>query len=790
MIVGEAPGKNEDEGGKPFIGRSGELLDKFLATANLHRDEVYITNAVLCRPPNNKTPTKSQIKKCNEYLLARIKLVRPKIIITLGAVALQAVAGLTGIRKLRGKPIQYNDMFILPTYHPAFVLRDAKFEPIVHADFKVVRQLLDYGGLPEEKNANIILVNSKTPFNAMMRDIRRNQYLSFDIETTGLYPWAEDAEVVSIGFGTKHAQWVIPLFHTDTAWHDPQLIVEKLDDIIEGKRLIMHNGKFDSLWMLVHFGVLWRIHFDTMLAQYAIDENSLRSLKILAQRYFDAPDWDIDLDEKQGATTLSKLKKYHGHDLYYTYQLWLYLREKLRMRPSIQKLFFQLLMPVANMFVEAEERGVAVDMKKFDEVEEQLRTEINTTKKKLDKLAPGINWRSPQQVRELLFEDLGIKPLDRTASGQPSTSESVLKRIDHPITNTLMKYRGLDQQLKMFIDGWKPYFVDGRLHPSFKIDGTVTGRPSCENPNLQQVPRDPKIRSLIIATKNWVLVDSDLSQAEMRIAAELSNDPVLLQLFFENQDVHWTTAINEIARGGGMAKLVKETACDHLKLKNVTYSKGIEALLEMGPDTAIELRNEWKELRKKAKAVNFGYLYGMWWRKFLIYARDNYGIKLTEREAQESRQSFFHTYPKLNDWHERQRAFAAENGYVPMLSGRRRRLPRAMDKEDSYERAEALRQAINAPVQGFASDLNLMAAVCLHRKYGRDVYNPIGTVHDSVLQEVHKDHIDVIVPDIIRTMQKPPTLKKLGVDLRVPIVAEAELGPWGAAEKWRGEVYA
>src|SRR5690606_33465551 len=196
-------------------------------------------------------------------------------------------------------------------------------------------------------------------------------------------------------------------------------------------------------------------------------------------------------------------------------------------------------------------------------------------------------------------------------------------RIDHPCTEALLRFRAAKQQLSFFIDGWKPFLHKQTrgwyLHPSFKLHGTVTGRLSCEHPNLQQVPRDPRIRSLISAEEGWTLIQCDLSQAELRIAAELARERNMIHAFVNGIDVHWLTGIREIARGGGQKDLVISTACQLAKKDDMAYSDAIELLIKAGHEACIEINKEWKELRKKAKAINFGYLYGMWWKKFKVY---------------------------------------------------------------------------------------------------------------------------------------------------------------------------
>lgn len=575
---------------------------------------------------------------------------------------------------------------------------------------------------------------------------------------------------------------------------------ERRDDFM----LIAHNGKFDLLWTWVHLGVKWEVDFDTMLAHYLLNENMRHGLKYLAQVYCGAPDWEIDLTEKQGMNVpLKKHCKYLAHDLYYTRELRFVFGKMLREDWEVKRVFDKIMMPCANLFIEVEYDGVFIDMDQFGEAEEVLREQYETALAELKQWEPEyvldakgkqqpFNWGSPPQLAKLLFEDLGIKPLDKTAAGNPSTSESVIKRIDHPCTEALLRFRAAKQQLSFFIDGWKPFLHKQSrgyyLHPSFKLHGTVTGRLSCEHPNLQQVPRDPRIRSLISAEKGWTLIQYDLSQAELRIAAELARERNMIHAFVNGIDVHWMTALREIARGGGLVDLIMGTAKTLNDGKKLSYSDAIELLLKAGHDAAIQVNKEWKEYRKKAKAVNFGYLYGMWWKKFKIYARDNYGVIITDEEAEQSRVTFFDNYPDLPDWHKRQKKYARRHGYVKSLSGRKRRLPEAKHADDTPERRAAERQAINSPVQSFANEVNLMAALQLRKEYGRDVVKICGTVHDSVLFRVRNDMVDEVYHRMLEIMRWPELMDVFGIRMSVPIEADGEVGPWGKGvtlERWK-----
>jgi DNA polymerase I-like protein with 3'-5' exonuclease and polymerase domains len=795
-------------------GRTEDAIDYIISPLR-KKYEVWHISVLESDPKNGKAATKTEIRNARDRVFEAIEGF--KYVVIVGNTPLQLVTGKAGISKLRGKPLKQDGYIFLPMNNPGIIRHDDKQETLLNADLQFLDDMVQFGGIPETKELDFRIVMCDDDIDEMLEDL--HGAVSYDIETTQLYPWqtqhfnektgewVKDPEpkIVSIGFGTARHQWCIPINHPQSPW--TQVEVEEMLDEINERRddfmLIAHNGKFDLLWTWVYLGVKWEVDFDTMLAHYLLDENMRHGLKYLAQVYCGAPDWEIDLTEKQGTNVpLKRHCKYLAHDLYYTRKLRYVFGKMLKDDPEVKRVFDKIMMPCANLFIEVEYDGVFVDIDQFDEAEEVLREQYETALAELKEWEPEyvidakgkerpFNWGSPVQLAKLLFEDLGIKPLDRTAAGNPSTSESVIQRLDHPCTNALLRFRAAKQQLSFFIDGWKPFLHKQSrgyyLHPSFKLHGTVTGRLSCEHPNLQQVPRDPRIRSLISAEKGWTLIQCDLSQAELRIAAELARERNMIHAFNNGIDVHWLTAIREIARGGGLVELVMATA-KKLNGSKLSYSDAIELLIKAGHEACIEVNGEWKEYRKKAKAVNFGYLYGMWWKKFKIYARDNYGVIISDEEAEASRVTFFDNYPDLEPWHKRQRKYVRRHGYVKSLSGRKRRLPEARSADDTPERRAAERQAINSPVQSFANELNLMAAIQLRKEYGRDVVKICGTVHDSVLFRVRNDKVEEVYYRMLEIMRWPELMDEFDIEMSVPIEADGEIGPWGKGKpfnKWK-----
>ncbi len=208
----------------------------------------------------------------------------------------------------------------------------------------------------------------------------------------------------------------------------------------------------------------------------------------------------------------------------------------------------------------------------------------------------------------------------------------------------------------------------------------------------------------------------------------------------------------------------------------------MQILSLLGTPVAKELSSKIKEARKKGKSVSFGLLYGMGASKFQVYARDKYDVILSETEAEAFRTRFFNLYSSLLDWHDRQRRKVREMGYIRSPLGRMRRLP-GIYSSNKMERAIAERQAINSPVQGFASDLTVTSALAIHQ-LPREYIRLVGTIHDAILMEVREDKVEEILPQVKHIMEHPPILEEFGVKVTVPIIAELTVGPWGAGKEF------
>lgn len=759
MLVGEAPGKREDDINKPFSGQAGEVLDSLLHEAGVKRKDVYITNAVRCRPPKNRKPKASEIKACSYWMDYELKEVNPKYVMLLGGVALKIFSELRkdSITTVRGRFFKIGDYQVFPTFHPASVLYDENKRAILKVDWENFWKAVRDDRVENKPRFNPITVDTKDCLSRCLQDLRDNQVISFDLETGSLNPWSNNLTVMA-GFGTRNNQWVIPLNHRECRLRIPEAkLFRELAGILNDKKVITQNGKFDTLWVKVKYGVDIKISHDTMIMSYLLDENTPNGLKFLASTYFGAPDYDISKEEKTGAGQLATLVEYNANDVYYTRRLFFLFRDKLRDDNRLWRFYKHVMIPAIEVFREVEYNGIYLDPQRLKELEETLIKGLQKVSRKLSKYG-SINWNSTQQVADLLFNQMDIKPLAYTSTGNQSTAEPVMKRLarDHEVASLILKYREFFKSSSTFVSSWKEKAESNRLHPTFNLiriyeregsKGTVTGRLSCTNPNLQQVPRDPKLRSVLQAPEGWTFVEADLSQIELRIVAMLSGDRAMKSVFQTGGDIHTKTAIE-------------------ISGVDLSGQKGFEA----------------KEWRKKAKATNFGFVYGMGVEKFIDYARDKYEIDFSWEEGEQIRERFFTTYKDLRPWHEKQKRIARINGYVRCLSGRIRHLP-DIESPDKALRASAERKAINSPVQGLASDITLMAAIEIHNKSPHDKVRIVGTVHDSILLEVKNEYLDRALPKIKSVMEKPQLFDTLGLNPTVPIIAEVSVGPWGSGIK-------
>lgn len=762
MVINSYASEQDEEEGAAVMPSS--LSDR-LSSIGVDPQSVYYTNAIKCACPRGTKYKVGDIKKCKVHLDKEIEEVKPEYILILGAQAMKATID-GSITELNGVMVEKNGIKYMPSYSPGIVYRDPGKAPFVDKAMNNFRSMLEGSleGLPE---LDIRIITNMRQLRRAFAHLMENNYLrlSYDIETTGLVRFED--EINLFGFGNDEVQYIIPLEAKFSPLRGFRAAQKKiLTTAIKWlnkntKTLIAGNGKFDDLFLKYKFGVKPNLSFDVVLASHILNENTPNGVKENAVLECNAPDWDVDKDLKTGNyKTREKYLEYLtylGYDIFYEYRLYKVFHKKLKQDRALMKLFFHLYMPGIISYETVEEHGVFIYPQQFKKVRKHLESERDKIEKVLRKMAGhDVNWNSPAQIQKLLYEELGLPIIERTDSGAPSTSEATLNQLrdKHPIIDQILKYRGVNIQISHFIDGWINRMWGRRLFPNFKLHGTVTGRTSCTDPNLQQVPRDPIIRNLVGAPDGWSVVEIDYSQAELRIAAIMSGDQTMKRIYQTGGDIH--THTYEMITG-----------------EKVSDDKYVR-----------------KEQRKKAKSVNFGFVYGMGWKKFKDYARDTYGVDLTEKEAEQWRKKFFEAYPALPKWHSKQRRIVQSMGQVRNPIGRLRRLP-DIYSTDKSKKAEAERQSINSPVQGFGSDLTILGmseimgnAQYYHKEYVLDKsqFYVIGTVHDATLFEVKNEYLEEFCYKAKSILENPKALEDVfHFETDVPIVADVAVGKsWGA----------
>lgn len=768
MIVGDNPNYLEDNKGEYGHGNPQKLLLELLHAAGISYSECYYTPAVKCRKGDKGKVSATQLKECKEYLFQELEDVKPDFVLTLGATALKALTNKAKITEIHGQVIEHKLGFkVLPTFHPAMSLRDPRFWDSIHADFRRFGKIIKGEELTQH-NLKYKRITTESGLSEVLKAIKTSRVVAYDLETNGLQMRYRTSEIGQTVIATFRMVYVVE--HEEFSKDQMDKFHLQAKTKMSGKVVVGQNAKFDNLWLHYRHGVRFPLTFDTMLASHLLDENSPNGLKQNARSILEAEDWDVDLKVKKGEGLTEEQKedraRYAAWDGYYTIRLYKHFKSKLEDDPELERLFKKLVMPVARTYEQLEINGVHVDLENMEKAEQILLNKIRRLRRKLKRFINPwrengleINWNSANFVNTVLFDWLNLRPAGYTEKGAPSTAEDNLNKMksQHEIVEVLLEYRGAFKQWSSFIEGWKKRMIDGQLFPSFKIAGTVTGRPSCADPNLQQVPRDPFIRSLIGAPPGWVFFEVDYSQIELRVAAAISGEPTMLQIFRTGGDIHEATY--QMVMG-----MSTEDAVAHI-------------------EDPMARKAQLKEERKKAKAINFGFIYGMGWRKFREYCETKMGLFISDAEAKAWRKRYFETYAGLPDWHNRQRRIVRAMSMVRTYTGRIRHLPQ-INSPDQGLAAEAERNAINAPVQGFGAEMILMSLVEVNEYFGNNVLRLCGTIHDAMVGIVRKDVAETAMAKVKEIMESPRIMRELGIELPLPIIADVSLGNWGIAKEY------
>ncbi|EAM8864178.1 DNA polymerase I [Salmonella enterica] len=585
-------------------------------------------------------------------------------------------------------------------------------------------------------------VLSQQDWDTLFERLSTEKRFAFDTETTSLDYRIAQIVGFSVAFDAQDAYY-IPLAHDYEGAPEQlnrEVILAQIKPILEDESVkkIGHHLKYDAHVLENHDIHLAGWYFDTMLASYVLNSVATRhGMDDVARLYLSHLTTTYEQVAGKGAKQktfnqipLETAAHYAAEDAHVTYRLYEVLSKKLQAHPELVNILHNIEVPVARVLTEMEENGIELDLAFLDQLGGEFATTMQDLENQIMEIAgKSFNVSSPKQVGEVLFEKLGLKGGKKTTTGQYSTSESVLEKIEHPIAQLILEYRGLSKLKSTYTDGLcKQANPDThRVHTSYHQALTATGRLSSTDPNLQNIPIRAEIgrqiRKAFVAPEGRVLLAADYSQIELRLMAHLSQDEALLDAFIHGQDVHRRTAAEVLG----------------IALEDVTNDQ-----------------------RRQAKAVNFGLLYGM--SEFGLIRQ----LGFTRQESQDYIKQYFHRYPGIYDYMQRTRQVALEQGFVETLLGRRLYTP-DIDARNMMVRKAAERAAINAPLQGSAADIIKMAMIEVDKMLPKDQAKMLLQVHDELVFEVDEDIADELAPKLAEVMQSV-------LQISVPLVVEVGKG--------------
>lgn len=597
-----------------------------------------------------------------------------------------------------------------------------------------------------KKNINSVkhdyqLVTSDADIGQLIKKLSKSKSFCFDTETTGID--AFEAELVGLSFSFKKGEaFYVPVGED---YDEAKNFMRQFREILEDEKIekIGQNLKYDIL-VLKKYGIEVKGPlFDTMLAHYIIEPETKHSMDVIAEQYLDyipVPITEILGPKGKNQKNMRDLspeevKDYACEDADITFQLKEELAKELG-NSRQNKLLEEVEYPLVQVLAQMEFYGVKIDEKALASMSKELQEASLKTQEEIYEIAgQEFNIASPKQLGEVLFDHMKLveKP-KKTKSGQYATGEDILRKLanEHEIANKILEFREYQKLKSTYVDALPKMISerDGRIHTDYGQAVAATGRLSSNNPNLQNIPiRTPKGREIrkafVPASDDAVLLSADYSQIELRIAASFADDKDMISAFKEGRDIHATTA----------AKVF-----------------------------GVPLDEVDSNMRRKAKEVNFGIIYGI----SAFGLSQNLGIPRSE--ASDIIKSYFKEFSSIKKYMDKCIEEAKENEYVETLLGRRRYL-RDINSRNATMRGYAERNAINAPIQGSAADIIKIAMVNVYNWLRENDYKTkmIMQVHDELVFEVPKDELDKVQDKIIELMQN-------AVELKVPMRVEAGTG--------------
>lgn len=605
-----------------------------------------------------------------------------------------------------------------------------------------VKQKINKDNVPFKMKA----VTSKEDLKELVEDLKKQKMFSLDTETTGIN--IQEAELVGISFAYESDSlpltYYIPLSHQIGEQLEIDEVIKELKPVLEDEKIkkTLQNAKFDYN-ILQNYGIKIKgIFFDTMLASYIKDPTRKHGLKTQSLEHLNHIMQEITELIGSGKNQMSmecvsieEATSYACDDAYATLELTKFWQQNLDEREL--KLLHDVEVPLALVLAQMEYDGVSIDVEYLNKLTTEFNSQIADLETKIFEIA-GVpfNVNSPKQVGEILFDKLGIAAKKKRGKANYSTGAEILEELaqEHKICEYLLQHRKFSKLKSTYTDAL-PQLIsrkDGRLHTSYNQTVTTTGRLSSSNPNLQNIPirteEGNKIRHAFVAQdkEEGLLLSADYSQIELRLLAHCSRDDSLIEAFCSGEDIHTKTAASVF----------------EVPIEGVT-----------------------KDMRYKAKAVNFG----------IIYGQSKYGLAkalgIAPFAAEMFIEKYFASYPLVQQYMQSTKRFAHEHGYVETIFGRKRYLLNDLASPNHAIREAAERAAINQPLQGTAADLIKMAMIELDKKFKEN------NVKSKMIMQVHDELIiDVVAGELDKVKKLTLEAMELNQPLLVPLVVDISCG--------------
>lgn len=776
-MLGEAPGREEDERGEQFVGESGRFIRG--AIPERWKSKIRWNNTVRCRPPKNRDPTYHETACCRRFQEQDIEQAKPEVIVAIGRISANWLLGIDSINAWRGRwvpvTVGSHSCWAFIVHHPSYILRqkhEPKWEQAFMWDMKQLFAKLDNGlseptiESPASYHDGITsIITDLDEIEAALDAVAKEPQSTIDLETNCLRPYVKDAKILTAAVGTYAATYSFPLHHSQAKWTPKQLdhLLKRFERfLLNSGTKFAHSLMFEMEMLSFFFGakVLFETQWgDTMAQAYCLDARSgALGLEDLTRLYFGFNVKALsDINTSRlDAEPLEKVLKYNGLDTKYT-DLTRWHQEQLLDEQGLSDLYYfhiqrypALVMAQRKGLVPNQE-AVLKHKKKQEEHIAKLLQEVKELPdiKSFQKTLPKeFNPESSVMLAQLLDQHLKL-PQGRQRNGKYSTEEEVLEQIDHPIAELVLDIRGtrklLSTYVKPFMTGGKHVYEDGLVHCNYKPCRTITGRLSSTEPNSQNFPkREAKeIRTIICAPPKHWMAAFDYGQIEARVIAMASQCPVLAKEMSEGSDIHYDWTIKVAKALGKPLRNKKAVKTFRNDIKNgwtfpAFYGSILDSIaIGFGADP-IEVKNGTSRILRSLKP-----LFDEFWDKYRV----------------------------VKTWQQELLARTAEVGYVESLVGRRRPLP-VSDNE-----------GINTPTQGTASDIVVAAMTRLSRisyEEEQPQYQAVLNVHDDLTFYLPDKTLETDIERIGKEMARADVFPWISV----PLTVEVSVGRnWGEQEE-------